>query len=46
MLQVKEVVLHKATGEKLVVLKVGKEQYLCRTQDLREIWFYEWELMY
>ena len=35
---------HKFTKEYLWVLKVGKEQILCRTKDLREIWFYEFEL--
>lgn len=35
---------HKYTGETLWVLKKGNEQILCRTSDLREIWFYPQEL--
>lgn len=35
---------HTYTKEPLWVLKVGKEQILCRTKDLREIWFYQYEL--
>ena len=39
-----ETVLHKLNGTELLVLREGNEQYLCRTQDLREIWFYKFEL--
>lgn len=35
---------HKFTKDYLWVLRVGNEQVLCRTKDLREIWFYEFEL--
>lgn len=35
---------HAYTKEYLWVLRVGKEQILCRTKDLREIWFYKYEL--
>ena len=35
---------HKYTKEYLWVLRVGNEQILCRTKDLREIWFYPHEL--
>lgn len=35
---------HKYTKEILWVLRKGKEQVLCRTTDLREIWFYIHEL--
>lgn len=35
---------HKFTKETLWVLRVGREQVLCRTKDLREIWFYPEEL--
>ena len=37
-------VRHKYTKEDLWVLRKGNEQVLCRTRDLREIWFYEYEL--
>ena len=36
--------IHAFTKDYLWVLKVGKEQILCRTKDLREIWFYPFEL--
>ena len=39
-----EKVLHAYTKECLWVLRVGNEQILCRTKDLREIWFYPYEL--
>ena len=35
---------HKHTKEYLWVLRIGNEQILCRTKDLREIWFYVHEL--
>ena len=35
---------HAYTKEYLWVLRVGHEQILCRTKDLREIWFYPHEL--
>lgn len=35
---------HKYTKEPLWILKEGREQILCRTKDLREIWFYSYEL--
>lgn len=35
---------HAYTKEYLWVLRVGNEQILCRTKDLREIWFYPHEL--
>ena len=37
-------VQHAYTKEYLWVLRVGNEQILCRTKDLREIWFYPYEL--
>lgn len=37
-------VQHKYTKEYLWILRVGKEQILCRTKDLREIWFYPHEI--
>lgn len=37
-------VQHSFTKEPLYVLRVGNEQILCRTKDLREIWFYPHEL--
>ena len=42
--QVGEKVEHILSKDYLLVLKCGKEQYLCRTKDLREIWFYDFEL--
>ena len=39
-----EIVEHKINGDYLIVLRAGKEQYLCRTKDMREIWFYDFEL--
>ncbi len=39
-----DVVEHRLNGDWLMVLKIGKEQVLCRTKDLREEWFYEFEL--
>lgn len=35
---------HAYTKEYLWVLRIGNEQILCRTKDLREIWFYPHEL--
>ena len=35
---------HKLSKDYLLILRVGKEQYLCRTKDFREIWFYTFEL--
>ena len=35
---------HKFTKDYLWVLRVGNEQILCRTKDLREVWFYTFEL--
>lgn len=37
-------VQHAYTKEYLWMLKKGHEQILCRTKDLREIWFYPYEL--
>ena len=37
-------VQHAYTKEYLWVLRIGHEQILCRTKDLREIWFYPQEL--
>lgn len=37
-------VQHAYTKEYLWMLKEGREQILCRTKDLREIWFYPYEL--
>lgn len=37
-------VQHAYTKEYLWMLREGKEQILCRTKDLREIWFYPHEL--
>ena len=28
----------------LWIIRIGNEQILCRTKDLREIWFYKYEL--
>lgn len=35
---------HKYTKDYLWMLKEGRQQILCRTKDLREIWFYPEEL--
>lgn len=37
-------VQHAYTKEYLWMLRAGHEQILCRTKDLREIWFYPYEL--
>lgn len=37
-------VIHRLTGDKLMILKIGNEQYQCRTPDYREIYFWEMEL--
>lgn len=37
-------VMHKYTREPLWILREGNQQILCRTKDLREIWFYPEEL--
>lgn len=37
-------VQHAYTKEYLWMLRKGNEQILCRTKDLREIWFYPHEL--
>ena len=42
--KVGEKVEHVLSKDYLLVLKCGNEQYLCRTKDLREIWFYDFEL--
>lgn len=39
-------VQHSFTKEYLWMLRKGNEQILCRTKDLREIWFYPYELEY
>ena len=39
-----EKVEHILSKDYLLVLKCGNEQYLCLTRDLREIWFYAFEL--
>ena len=42
--QVGKKIQHAYTKEYLWVLRIGHEQILCRTKDLREIWFYPHEL--
>ena len=37
-------VQHAYTKEYLWIIRIGNEQILCRTKDLREIWFYKYEL--
>lgn len=39
-----KMVQHAYTKEHMWMLKEGREQILCRTKDLREIWFYPYEL--
>lgn len=41
---IKEKVEHVLSGDWMLVLDAKDGRYLCRTKDLREIWFYEWEL--
>lgn len=35
---------HILNKEYLLILEIGREQIKCRTKDMREIWFYEFEL--
>lgn len=35
---------HVLSGDWLLILKKGNEQYLCRTKSHEEIWFYDFEL--
>lgn len=42
--QINQTVRHIATGIKLVVIKVGREQVECRKPDLGADWFYLYEL--
>ena len=35
---------HILSKDWLLILKRGREQFKCRTKDLREVWVYEWEL--
>lgn len=39
-----DIVKHVLTGEELLVIKKGREQVQCRTNDYREVYFYETEL--
>lgn len=38
------IVKHLLTGEELMVLERGREQIKCRTKNMLEVWFYEFEL--
>lgn len=38
------IVKHLLTGENLLVLERGREQIKCRTKNMLEVWFYEFEL--
>jgi len=40
-----EKVKHILSNDYLLVIKVGNEQYLCRTKSHQEIWFYDFELI-
>lgn len=37
-------VTHKLTGEKCMIIRKGKEQYLVRTPNYKEIWVYTYEI--
>lgn len=37
-------VIHKLTGERCLVLREGKEQYLIRTPLYTEVWVYDYEI--
>ena len=39
-----DIVEHKLSKDWLMILKLCKEQVLCRTKDLREIWVYGFEI--
>ena len=42
--EINEVVRHKATGARLVVIRYGREQVECRKPDLSADYFYLYEL--
>lgn len=42
--QINQAVRHIATGTKLIVIKIGREQVECRKPDLCADWFYLYEL--
>ena len=42
--QVGDFVRHKLTGEKCLIIRKGREQFLVRTPDYKEIWAYVIEL--
>lgn len=44
-LKIGDVVKHKLTGEKCLVIKKGKEQFVIRTLDYKEVWVYDYELL-
>ena len=37
-------VTHKLTGDKCMVIRKGKEQYLVRTPEYKEVWVYDYEI--
>lgn len=39
-----EIVKHRLTNENCMVLRKGKEQYLVRTPDYKEVWVYANEI--
>ena len=42
--KVGDFVKHKLTGEKCLIIRQGREQFLIRTPDYKEIWAYAAEL--
>ena len=39
-----QILYHSIYGTKLVFLRKGNSQLLCRTPDLREVWFSDFEV--
>lgn len=42
--KVGDLVVHKLTGEKCLIIRKGKEQFQVRTPNYKEIWVYDLEI--
>ena len=42
--EVKDYVKHILTKEKCMIIRKGKEQFLIRTPDYKEVWVYDYEI--
>lgn len=43
--EIGDVVKHRLTGERCMIIRQGKEQVLVRTMDYKEVWVYLHELI-